>query len=525
MSLTVPVHSGARQDLEMLLIKFRDKQSLRFTDFAMVFREMNFVDIFNGRYNVAEMYEFAENLLQLAAMYFSSVGDNDIPRSLEERTFGIYATYALYYTQFVDCISHIKVTPPQITDLVSFLEELTKGRHLDAVACVHKLFASSAFKIVAFTKDYDPSTRTRTMAFPELESDFVSKPEPPFQHLKAALNDLTVREMNYLHQPYIDGLRRVGLKSVYQGKNPLEDLQKILTDHEKRLADFQKLRAGIPMNEEIDIDLEADMPSTSAGKSRSGIREKAYSTKTKTNRNRRYADPNMEENFADLNFDPAQLAIQILQEEPIRGRKLKNPINTAQTAGTWVPGDPFMGMETRQPRKKAYPRKKKGPPKQVPLNQEYDEGESEAYQLLVEEDARILTSGTVKREVEEDAPIGGKKEKSSTGARVTAPKRKIGAKIVHVSPKKQPMMEQTVSVDLLGDNSGEVQEVEAKSKKKNRRKNEVAVAPTLSTVLNSQFMEEWDVKLKKTSKEREADKLLELLQANETRAAKRTFED
>nr|CDJ80197.1 Hypothetical protein CBG12959 [Haemonchus contortus] len=122
------VCSAIEEDLCTLLQAFKEKASLRLVKFYEVAANYRLQDVYAGRLNVAEY--------------------------LEERVFGIYVTYFLYYCQASDYLVKIPTTCSDLDLLLNFVKStLIPYRHLDAVGCIYKLVYDDAFAITPFHND------------------------------------------------------------------------------------------------------------------------------------------------------------------------------------------------------------------------------------------------------------------------------------------------------------------------------------------------------------------------------------
>ncbi|MCP9263940.1 hypothetical protein DINM_007299 [Dirofilaria immitis] len=181
----MPITAGCRKDIERLLKMYKEKETLRYKPFIELFDKTKFATIFMGRMSPAELYEFSEKLLQIAISYAmsyrerkpaeyaeESTTDNE-PMSLsdirfsnemtlQERMFGVYLTYALYFVQPESYVAQVRVTPDQIADLIDFINDrLIPERHIDAFAALFKLINGGAFRIYAFEKEHNPLLHRR----------------------------------------------------------------------------------------------------------------------------------------------------------------------------------------------------------------------------------------------------------------------------------------------------------------------------------------------------------------------------
>lgn len=179
-STVTPLTAGCKKDFEKLLKAFKETGTLAFDAFSKCFRDMDLVTIFMGRLSEAELVEFSEKLLQLAISYAmsfrermpedysdeattSSAAFNDSAElTLQERIFGVYLAYSLYYVQPSEYVSQIRITPEQAHDLAAFVNGiLLPDKHYDAVLAYFRLVSFGAFRIVAFEKDYNPLLNKR----------------------------------------------------------------------------------------------------------------------------------------------------------------------------------------------------------------------------------------------------------------------------------------------------------------------------------------------------------------------------
>ncbi|KAK6044850.1 hypothetical protein COOONC_17644 [Cooperia oncophora] len=161
-----PPDAGIPYDMKTLLNAFREKKSLRLTEFYEVAVNYGLKDIYAGRMSVADLVGFEECLLNAAVAYMrprreypNGLGEE---HTILERIFGIYATFVLYYAQPVDYVSKINITPEDCDDILHFSKTvLIPGRHLDTYGCVRRLFKDQAFRIVISCKNHDLSNHRR----------------------------------------------------------------------------------------------------------------------------------------------------------------------------------------------------------------------------------------------------------------------------------------------------------------------------------------------------------------------------
>ncbi|CAI4232844.1 unnamed protein product [Auanema sp. JU1783] len=299
-----PIQAGIKYDLDQLLMKFKEDDSVRFREFSKVFRELEMELIFYGRQNCAELVEFTERLLQMALAYLApnktpattsynqSLEPTDPEYDYTNRIFGVYACYAFYYTQPRDYIAQIRITPTQMHSVTQFIQlYLLPERHYDTLACLYKLIDDAAFKIVIFETCFDPVTHKRYEApvSDELAND---DPEPQFNLAKSLVDDPLLAQIELIHKKYAQGKDnlKVGLKLP---KDPLDICKSLLDDAQTRFKN-EMVQTHAMMTSSTPVEVEVKTVA------RSSIKEKAYSSKIQHSRSRRYADPEMAENYSNL---------------------------------------------------------------------------------------------------------------------------------------------------------------------------------------------------------------------------------
>ncbi|RCN46901.1 hypothetical protein ANCCAN_07080 [Ancylostoma caninum] len=328
-----PVNGGITSDMEMLLEAFKAKQSVRLIKFHEVAIDYELSSIYAGRLSLAELIEFEECLLKAAFAYTRPTKGSvtSTPRTLTERIFGVYATFVLYYAQPIDYVSKILVTPNDLREMRRFCEEvLLPGRHLDTVGCLYKLYVDDAFSIVAYVNSFDPVCHRR-YDMPNADDDVVEEDEKhtPLAETAALMEDPILKTMAHVQE------------EIERKQNRIEDCPKVAETKDNFLTRINKifatLKNEIAKVDTGEVDEPFELPATSTsdeprpsaeqqtdsqkGTSRLSIKDKAYSSKIVYSRTRRYADPNMHENFADL----AVIEPDEVEEEPTPSAPVKSP--------------------------------------------------------------------------------------------------------------------------------------------------------------------------------------------------------
>lgn len=287
-----------RRDIERLLEVFKKEESLSFDAFSKCFRDVDFVTIFMGRISGAELVEFSEKLLQIAVSYTMSFrerkpgfyvrdvsGDpvivNDSgEHSLQERIFGLYLTYSLYYVQPGNYVSQIRVTPEQAHDLATFFEEiLLPGNLYDAILAYYRMVSYGAFTIIAFEKEHNPLLHRR------FDKNILDEGMlPQFEELsllKSFANDPVLTQANLIHKRYQaakkeSGVAEISIVDVI--KHSVSELYESVLEDAQHRERHASSGSGKALSSQPKF-------------SRSSIKEKAYKTKTIHPRHRRHRAP------------------------------------------------------------------------------------------------------------------------------------------------------------------------------------------------------------------------------------------
>ncbi|KJH45662.1 hypothetical protein DICVIV_08278 [Dictyocaulus viviparus] len=304
---TPAVNAGIIKDVELLLEAFKEKNSVRLVKFYEVVAEYELCNIYSGRLCVTELLEFAECLLKASFAYVRPIKESRIgppsSRSLTEQIFGVYATYVLYYLQPIDYVSKIFVTPSDIKDVKHFITSvLLPGRHLDTVACLYKLFADDAFSIAPFVKCYDPVCCRRNDIV-NCEEDIIDEDESykPLEATKSIMEHPILKTMAHVQEEIEKKQKLIpGCPIVVDPENNfLVSINKIYNTMKSKIEALYNGEVVDSDTDEFSNVNEGNSPTVNKIKSptRMSIKRKAYSSSVSYSRNRRYADPNMLENF------------------------------------------------------------------------------------------------------------------------------------------------------------------------------------------------------------------------------------
>lgn len=131
------------RDVEELLSRFQGADSVRYSDFSLIWREMRFADVFLGICRSGEAKSFTRVSLATAMKYFLP------PYSFQIRVGGLYLMFGFYHTQLVVPPVNIRLALKDIAAVQKFLVDSLDAGHYDIVYIYEKLVAARAFHYTA----------------------------------------------------------------------------------------------------------------------------------------------------------------------------------------------------------------------------------------------------------------------------------------------------------------------------------------------------------------------------------------
>lgn len=168
-------YSPLTEDVEELLARFQQTDSVRYEQFSAIWREMGLSDVFLGIIRVAEMKRFVRIALATAVKYFLP------PYSYQIRVGGLYLMFGFYHIQPTVPPVNIRLALRDWDQVQKFLKDSVDAGHQDVVYIYQKLVANKALHYTAmphfltFQKQRKPKRETvcaeflgRTTAVQEL---------------------------------------------------------------------------------------------------------------------------------------------------------------------------------------------------------------------------------------------------------------------------------------------------------------------------------------------------------------------
>ncbi|ESO97073.1 hypothetical protein LOTGIDRAFT_174642 [Lottia gigantea] len=145
-SVTQPT-LGIKQDFETLIERFVAMETVRYENFAEIWREMKLSLLQSGRQNQQEAREFLEEVFDIAICYYLP------PFNFQVRTCGLYLMYGLYNTQYSIPPVKFRVTMDMWKDLTDYQNEAHSQQHYDIDFVFQYLRSANAFSFVFSRKE------------------------------------------------------------------------------------------------------------------------------------------------------------------------------------------------------------------------------------------------------------------------------------------------------------------------------------------------------------------------------------
>ncbi|XP_072252424.1 snRNA-activating protein complex subunit 1-like [Leuresthes tenuis] len=131
------------EDVEALLGRFQQTDSVRYEDFSAIWRDMCLSDVFIGITSSSELKRFSRITLGTAVKYFLP------PYSYQVRVGGLYLMFGFYHTQLATPHLKIRLALRDWSHVQSFLRDSVDSEHHDVVYIYQKLSVAKAFHYTA----------------------------------------------------------------------------------------------------------------------------------------------------------------------------------------------------------------------------------------------------------------------------------------------------------------------------------------------------------------------------------------
>ncbi|XP_042274467.1 snRNA-activating protein complex subunit 1-like [Thunnus maccoyii] len=270
------------EDVEELLARFQQTDSVRYVEFSAIWRQMGFSDVFRGITSMGEMKRFCRITLATAMKYFLP------PYSYQIRVGGLYLMFGFYHTQLAIPPVRIRLALKDWAQVQKFLKDCVDSGHHDVLYIYQKLVASKAIDytamphVLTFQKQRKPKKKAvcaeflgRSTAVQELISaetlEELTNIQSLYKKMKEATEEVS-RQATMTHEDFATRLR--------------DCVSEFITWQEKTFSKHNK------DNDDEDEEEEEEKPSEIEPSSRarllSSIKQKSYSNFQEASKSRRH---------------------------------------------------------------------------------------------------------------------------------------------------------------------------------------------------------------------------------------------
>lgn len=279
-SLT-PVYAGLREDLDSFLKSFLQLETVRFDDFKKLFEYRGMIKVFNGRSNSAEIIEFNECLLNHCLPYMQEYVCHGVPRSLNERLFGLYSLFTYFYVQQYDHVVKVRMDPDSVRNFIKLAELLLEEKIYDAYMACLKLLEDKAIKHVAFIQIHDPANFKRFYTDEKVSGVSIqTNMNDPLGHVKALVEKDVFKKLEIIRKVYTKKKETAGFDGTQ-----LEDIPHKIIGIVEHYSKEAETVTGV--DEIINTDHSFEQLAT-RGMLRTSLKDQAHSADLKLARYRRH---------------------------------------------------------------------------------------------------------------------------------------------------------------------------------------------------------------------------------------------
>ncbi|XP_053735197.1 snRNA-activating protein complex subunit 1-like [Synchiropus splendidus] len=274
-------YDSLAEDVEELLGRFQQTESIRFKDFSAIWREMSFSDVFIGLNSMSEAKRFSMVAMATSLKYFLP------PYSFQIRVGALYLMFGFHKTQQASPPVPVRLPLKDMAAVEKFIEDSEVAGHHDVVYIYHKLLSEKALSFTAMPEllDYTRSRKPKKAVCEELIGRTTAVQE--------LLSSERLEELNNI-QAHYETMKKntaeVSQQAAVTHRDFADQLHGCLLD----FADWQLKTFSKPMKSEA-----AESPSCSRAKLLSSIKHKSYTNCPDTDKSRRHRKVEM----ADSSWD------------------------------------------------------------------------------------------------------------------------------------------------------------------------------------------------------------------------------
>lgn len=194
--------SGVHSDVETLLQKFVNTNSIRYEEFLKIWKENNFSLLQTGRHGLREKREFVEEAFKIVLRFILP------PFSLQVRVGAIYTMFGIYHSQRLEPKVRVRIPLAWWTHIVELHDEVKTHRHLDVDYIIRKMKDSDRmFEFVAYPSHLSMEELYRDNDYDDEDSDEINDSKKFCKERKELmidklLDEEQITQFEAVHQKY-----------------------------------------------------------------------------------------------------------------------------------------------------------------------------------------------------------------------------------------------------------------------------------------------------------------------------------
>ncbi|XP_076349145.1 snRNA-activating protein complex subunit 1-like [Tachypleus tridentatus] len=284
--------AGVQTDVDALMKKFVEKKSIRYEEFAKIWKEMKFSSIFLLKDNERELLMFTRECFTIAMNLWT------INYSFQEQVTGLYLLYGFYVKQSLNPPVKIRITLEQWKQLRDIFSIATREHHLDICFIVHRLQLMNAFHFVATPTMMGPKSSLRLNGISEVQE--TSRLDDVMMPLHELKNCGHLEQLQAIHEHYTKMKEAQSIESVQTLNIVSGDIYEEINEKIKQFQEKYKYSNQDSTFEEGDIN---DEEEENIGARRARLRAQQFSSVATVSQSRRHR-PVQKDDSSDCDKSP-----------------------------------------------------------------------------------------------------------------------------------------------------------------------------------------------------------------------------
>ncbi|KAL6057532.1 hypothetical protein STEG23_023076 [Scotinomys teguina] len=331
---------GLQTDFETLLSRFQEMDSVRFEDFAELWRSMKFATIFCGKMRNLKKNMFTKEALALAWRYFLP------PYTFQIRVGALYLLYGLYNTQLCQPKQKIRVALKDWDEVIRFQQELGNAQHFDAAFVFRKLRLDRAFHFTAMPKLLSCRMKKKIQ-----QTEVTQKFKDPNDRVMKLITSDVLEEMLNVHDHYQNMKHAISADKSMPDKalslvkeDFFDNIKNIVLEHQQWHKDRKNPSLKPKLKDGEDSEGTSQEPERcERAESLAKIKAKAFSAVAQASKSRRHRQAKLDSSDSDSGSG----------QGPGRAAKKKRSRETAEPAGRRRPSRSRGNVQNEQKEEKS----------------------------------------------------------------------------------------------------------------------------------------------------------------------------